>query len=271
PHSLLRLADGRVLAFGENGAGQCNVPALPPGLTWVQIAAGRRHSLGRRSDGALVAWGDNVHGQCNIPASPPGLAWVGIASGPGADHSIGRRSDGSVVAWGRNGARQCDLGVLPPGLAALQASASAWATVVRYGPPAAYVRTGLGCAGSMPAAALVPLDLPRIGTVLTVALDHLPADVALMFTGLSATASRFGPLPLSLAGLGMPGCTAYTSDDAVTFVIGSGNRARYELSIPAGSALVGLRLHQQALVLDPGAGNALGAAISDAAALVVGR
>jgi hypothetical protein len=55
-----------VVAWGVNYSGQCNVPALPSGLTYVQIAAGGAHTVALRSDGFVVAWGDNWNGQCNV-------------------------------------------------------------------------------------------------------------------------------------------------------------------------------------------------------------
>jgi len=34
-----------VVAWGSNQFGQCNVPALPPGLTYVEVAAGGWHTV----------------------------------------------------------------------------------------------------------------------------------------------------------------------------------------------------------------------------------
>ena len=48
------------------------MPALPGGLTYVEIAAGGHHTVARRSDGSVVAWGCNNYGQCNVPALPAG-------------------------------------------------------------------------------------------------------------------------------------------------------------------------------------------------------
>jgi hypothetical protein len=39
------------------GLAMQNVPALPPGLSYVQVAASSRHAVARRSDGSAVAWG----------------------------------------------------------------------------------------------------------------------------------------------------------------------------------------------------------------------
>ena len=62
--------DGYVVAWGDNAFGQCNVPALPPGVSYVEIAAAYYHSVARRSDGLVVAWGKNGLGQCNVPVLP---------------------------------------------------------------------------------------------------------------------------------------------------------------------------------------------------------
>ncbi|HLQ37759.1 MAG TPA: hypothetical protein VK348_08160, partial [Planctomycetota bacterium] len=101
-------------------------------------------------------------------------------------------------------------------------------------------------------------------------LFNLPANAAFLLTGWSATTSRFGPLPLSLNALGMPGCTAFVSNDTVQLVLGSGGQATATFPIPNFASLVGLDFHQQAIVLDPLAGNALGAVMSDAATATIG-
>ena len=47
-HTVVRRNDGSVVAWGENSLGQCNVPALPPGLSYVEVAAGAGHTVARR-------------------------------------------------------------------------------------------------------------------------------------------------------------------------------------------------------------------------------
>jgi alpha-tubulin suppressor-like RCC1 family protein len=128
-HSVARRSDGSVVAWGSNSHGQCNVPALPPGLTYVEIAASGLFTLARRSDGSVLAWGDNSSGQCNVPALPPGLSYVRIAAG--WNHSVALRSDGSGIAWGDNGSGQCNFPALPPGSAFIDVSAGAAHTVAR--------------------------------------------------------------------------------------------------------------------------------------------
>lgn len=128
-HTLARRANGSVVAWGANFAGQCNVPALPAGLTYVEVAAGWGHTLARRSDGSVVAWGSNQNGQCNVPALPPGSTYVEIAAG--YYHSVARRSDGSVVAWGNGGAGQTTVPALPGGLTYVEIAAGWQHTVAR--------------------------------------------------------------------------------------------------------------------------------------------
>jgi hypothetical protein len=68
----------------------------------------------------------------------------------------------------------------------------------------------------------------------------------------------------------MPGCAFHTSVDATAVLVGQQHQAQWTLPIPDLPSLVGLRFYQQALVLDPAAGNGFGAVVSDAAEGVVG-
>ena len=145
-------SDGALVAWGLNTNGQCDVPPLPPGLSYVEVAAGSSHTVARRSDGSVVAWGYNGGGQCSIPPPPPGLSYVQVAAGgvgtilrlsdgnvlvyghgshapnpppgisyvdvaAGSNHSLARRSDDGVVAWGDNDYGQCDVPAAAPGYA----------------------------------------------------------------------------------------------------------------------------------------------------------
>jgi len=96
------LADGDIVAWGQNDDGQCNVPA--PNADFSSVSGGGCHSLGRKTNGSVVAWGRNDHGKCNVPA--PNANFMAIAAA--RFHSIGLKDDGSIVAWGRNYDGQCN-------------------------------------------------------------------------------------------------------------------------------------------------------------------
>ena len=147
-HCVARRSDGSVVAWGSNSDGQCSVPPLPPGLTYVEVDAADKHSVARRSDGSVVAWGQNTLGQCNVPALPRGLTYVEIAAGGSfwddGEHTLARRSDGSVVAFGNNDYGQCHVPALPPGLTYIGIAAASYdnaflrsdGSIVSYDTPA---------------------------------------------------------------------------------------------------------------------------------------
>ena len=96
-----------VVAWGQNGFGQTNVPS---GLSNVAAAAtGADHSLALRFDGTVVAWGGNDCGQTNVPLGLNNV--VAIAAGGTATvwlfalgHSLalksdGRSSPGATMTW----------------------------------------------------------------------------------------------------------------------------------------------------------------------------
>jgi alpha-tubulin suppressor-like RCC1 family protein len=106
-HSLALKADGTVVAWGNNGYGQINVPI---GLSNVlAIAAGGYHSLALKNNGTVIAWGANLDRQINVPA---GLSNV-VAVAAGGYHSLALKNDGTVIAWGRNTSGQTNV---PAGL-----------------------------------------------------------------------------------------------------------------------------------------------------------
>ena len=73
-HTMARASDGSVVVWGLDRNGQCGVPALPSGLTYLKVSAGTDHCAAIRSDGSCVAWGNDFFGQCNVPALPSGLS-----------------------------------------------------------------------------------------------------------------------------------------------------------------------------------------------------
>jgi hypothetical protein len=65
-HSLVLQADGKVIAWGDNTFGQCNVP--PDATNIVAISAGYYASYALRADGTVISWGSTRNGVRNIPA-----------------------------------------------------------------------------------------------------------------------------------------------------------------------------------------------------------
>jgi alpha-tubulin suppressor-like RCC1 family protein len=96
-------ADGKVVCWGRNGDGQCNVPA---DLEYVSaICCGYSCTAVLTRDGVVRCWGDNDEGQCNVPA---GLGKV-VALSCGWDHVGVLTEDGRQVCWGSNDSGQCSV------------------------------------------------------------------------------------------------------------------------------------------------------------------
>lgn len=121
-HTLALTLEGRVLAWGDNGAGQLGdgstdpstAPvevALPEGVTVTQVAAGSDHGLALTSDGRVLAWGSNAVGQLGDGTTtdrttpvevqlPEDVTVTRLSAGEG--HSLALTDDGRVLAWGGN-------------------------------------------------------------------------------------------------------------------------------------------------------------------------
>lgn len=130
---------------------------------------------------------------------------------------------------------------------------------------------GLGCPGALGVPELHPGAGERLllGTTTTTTITNMPVSAGLMLLGLSNTTSPFGPLPLNLQALGMPGCFARVDPFLSLLMLGANNEAIHSLAVPNNAALAGFQLFMQSMVLDPAA-NAFGAVMSDAAVGLVG-
>ncbi len=135
-HSLVLCDDGRIAAWGWNGAGQLGTAGIAdrdvPG--WVdfsgvlagkqvaKIAAGSAHNLALCTDGTLVAWGANNGGQLGNSGSTDAAAPVrvdttGVLAGKqvvavaaGNQHSLVLCADGTLATWGMNNLGQLGIG-----------------------------------------------------------------------------------------------------------------------------------------------------------------
>jgi alpha-tubulin suppressor-like RCC1 family protein len=125
-HSLALLANGTVLAWGDNHEGQLGngttktsaVPVPVKGLSGVTaIAAGSLFSLALLNNGTVMAWGDNREGQLGdgtlrnstVPVPVQGLTGV-TAIAAGALHSLAVLANGTAMAWGDNESGQLGIG-----------------------------------------------------------------------------------------------------------------------------------------------------------------
>jgi alpha-tubulin suppressor-like RCC1 family protein len=304
-HSILLRSDGNAVAFGGNSSGQCNLPTLPSGLSYIKADVNQNKSLLLRSDGTLAYCGVQSSGQANVPAPQPGNPFIDIAAchffnaALAADNTVVtwgstggwfwtplpplpfgvyyvemaggmqqvalRRSDGQVAVLGLYGYNAPEVPRLDPGTSYVQVSGKHLSIAARGSSTCTYVGFAPGCAGSMPAAKLIPRDTPRIGRTLRVNVRNLPVHIAAVAMGFQMPTT-----PIPLAAIGMPGCDLRIQVDGVALVAGQQNNAMLELPIPNVRSLVGLRFYNQALVLDPGAGNGLGAVISEASEGVIG-
>lgn len=79
--------DGTVVAWGDNQAGQTDVPA---GLGGVRaIAAGDYHTVALKRDGMVVSWGSGGYGQTSVPQLLRDI----MAIDAGGYHTVALRSN----------------------------------------------------------------------------------------------------------------------------------------------------------------------------------
>ena len=135
-HFLALKHDGTVVAWGDNSAGQTNVPSNLSGV--VAIAAGPYHSLALRNDGTVIAWGYNAQGQTNVPGT---LSDV-VALAAGATESLVLRSNGTIAVWGSFLPSQHQVGIsVPSGISNVVMVACGFSCNLMLGWPPAYAAT----------------------------------------------------------------------------------------------------------------------------------
>ena len=75
---MLLRDDGAAVAFGDNGAGQCEVPPPRPGCAFLDAAAGAAHTLLVQDDGAVVCVG----------AADRHAEWAALVDAPSAQRDF---------------------------------------------------------------------------------------------------------------------------------------------------------------------------------------
>ncbi|MFT4513363.1 MAG: hypothetical protein ACI89X_000568 [Planctomycetota bacterium] len=113
---------------------------------------------------------------------------------------------------------------------------------------------GGGCPGS---SGLPPVmssfDRPWLDEPFEITINQLPANgIGLMISGLSDTNSSIGPLPVSLAIIGMPGCLLSVDPVIIDAVFATGTTATWVLNMPNDPALLGQQFFSQCGALDIG-------------------
>ena len=144
-HTVLLRSDGSAVACGVNNSGQCSIPALDEGVSYIHISPNEliqcfseamaaqlpadgmmldnaiyqawmrewptptflKNGFILRSDGCAVSCGRNDEGQCNIPPLEEGMCYTQVSAE--GYHTVLLRSDGSAVACGGNEYRQCNI------------------------------------------------------------------------------------------------------------------------------------------------------------------
>jgi hypothetical protein len=149
-----------------------------------------------------------------------------------------------------------------------------WAYAVFGGAPASFATFGQGCSGpaGTPALAATSGSLPRLGTTFGIEISNLPSTPLNLPFGLigSTNASWNGqPLPLDLAGIGMPGCSALIAPEVGYTLSNQGGIASWGVLIPFAPPLLGTSFFVQGAVLAPGA-NPGGMLVTNAGHGVVG-
>jgi len=130
---------------------------------------------------------------------------------------------------------------------------------------------GAGCAGpgGAPHLAAGGMALPFLGTTTELVASNVPV-LGLFVLGYSNTTSPVGPLPASLAAIGMPNCDLLVSNDVIVGGTQGSAQSHLPLAVPFAPALVGTSVYAQALSLDLAA-NLLGFTASNGLQLVIGQ
>ncbi|MCC6669892.1 MAG: hypothetical protein IT458_02440 [Planctomycetes bacterium] len=260
---------GRMVLFGGSGAaGALGDTWEYDGTTWTQVAstgipARRHHSmafdpvLGR----VVLFGGDNAAGILDETWEWDGTTWRQrtLAPRPPA------RNDHAMVFDAVQGRTLLFGGATPQG-----ALGDTWTYAVAA--PATFSTYLAGCMGTqgVPRLGADPGMRPWIGERFVLHIDNLPASgPASLLMGASRTQWGGLTLPFDLTFLGMPSCFLLASGELAFGLVVQRGSANWGLDLPNDTGIVGFRLFQQAIVIDPGA-NRFGVTVSNGGASVVG-
>ena len=130
---------------------------------------------------------------------------------------------------------------------------------------------GEGCAGTFGVPLLRMVGIPDIGdTVYATVLGVAPSSTGILMLGLSASRYAGQDLPIALDPFGMEGCTLHVRPDLQIPVLTGIGVVSYPIVIPNDPALIEMQAFLQFVGVDPGAGNTLGAVVSNAAQVKLG-
>jgi len=93
-NAVLTVVRLMVVAWGDNGDGQTNVPVDATNV--MAIAGGGYHSLALQANGTVVPWGADDSGQTDVPADLTNV----VAIAAGYLHSLALQANGTVAGWG---------------------------------------------------------------------------------------------------------------------------------------------------------------------------
>lgn len=247
------LADGSIVVggyFAIAGGLAASRIARWDGVGWSPLGAGiggnNVLALAVLPNGDLLVGGEFTHAGgvgAGSLARWDGSAWSGFGGGLTIQSSTARVRDIEVLADGE---------VLVGGDFAHQDDGSGrrparGVTILATDCPATVATLGGGCPSSGGANQLGANGLPWLGATWNATASGLPT------TGLAGSIFGLGTTSVPLQSLdpsGAPGCDLLVTPDAVAVLVLSGTAVTTSLALPAATALAGIELHHQVLVLE---------------------